>query len=165
MLRGHIDVITPSVVVGWAADDARPDKSIDISIFLDGTKVAQVPCNQPRSDLKALGTLGRGEHGFSYQFAPSLPPQTEARISVRVSETGEVIPGGLLSSHRARSLWFLIQSLHRVSHARCRSQRTPERCSTCSCSMRSTAGSRTSWPGLRSTTRGRKTCPLESMGA
>jgi hypothetical protein len=94
MVRGHVDVISPSAVVGWAADDAWPDKSIDISIFLNGTKVAQVSCHQPRLDLKALGTLGRGEHGFSYQFSPPLSPQTEARISVRVSETGEVVPGG-----------------------------------------------------------------------
>ena len=94
MLRGHVDTISASGIVGWAADDAYPDKLIDISIYLNERKLAQVVADRPRSDLQALGTYGAGKHGFAYGFSPPLSDSAACHVSVRISETGEPVPGG-----------------------------------------------------------------------
>jgi len=64
MIQGHVDRITRQVITGWAADTAAPDEQIDITIFVNGRKMAQLACDQPRPDLRHMGMYGEGRHGF-----------------------------------------------------------------------------------------------------
>lgn len=88
MLQGHVDKISHQLVEGWAADSANPDDPVDVSIFVNGVKIAQVVCDRSREDLLQAALYGNGNHGFSYKFGDSLPAGTEARISVRFSQSG-----------------------------------------------------------------------------
>jgi hypothetical protein len=88
MLRGHIDTITCERVEGWAADEADPDRAVDISVYVDGRKVAQATCDRPRRDLEQTGQYGAGDHGFRYEFAEPLPAGTITRVAVVFCENG-----------------------------------------------------------------------------
>jgi hypothetical protein len=94
MLHGHVDEVSHQRVQGWAADDTRPDESLDVSIFIDGRKVAQVACDRRREDLADTGQYGSGNHGFVYRFAEPLPASDATRLSVRFSLTGASLARG-----------------------------------------------------------------------
>jgi hypothetical protein len=88
MLIGHVDEISRTGVEGWAADDTRPDEAIDVSVFVDGRKIAQFACDRPREDLQETGQYGDGNHGFAYRFPTPLPTTAPVRLAVRFSSTG-----------------------------------------------------------------------------
>ncbi len=88
MLHGHVDRITRQLILGWAADTAVPDQEIDVTIFVNGRKLAQLAGDQVRPDLRNMGQYGEGRHGFRYEFVPPLPVVEAARIAVRFAESG-----------------------------------------------------------------------------
>jgi len=94
MIQGHVDRITRQVITGWAADDAAPDAQVAVSIFVNGRKLTQLVCNQPRADLRHKGLYGEGRHGFTYEFTPALPVAEAARIAVRFAELGTSLGHG-----------------------------------------------------------------------
>jgi hypothetical protein len=91
---GHIGRIEPDFVGGWAADTAHPDAVVEVVVYVDGTRVAQVACNVFRPDLRDLKTLGQGNHGFRYSFPEPIPPHMLNRIVVRFALTGAVVANG-----------------------------------------------------------------------
>jgi hypothetical protein len=94
MIQGHVDRITRQVIVGWAADTDAPDERIDIAIFVNGRKQAQLACDQPRVDLRHTGLYGEGRHGFRYEFTPPLPPDETAKVAVRFAKSGTSLGHG-----------------------------------------------------------------------
>src|SRR5437588_13114564 len=58
--------------LGWAADDERPDEVLDVCLFVNGIKSAQIAANMLRGDLKDPKRFGRGAHGFRYEFPPEI---------------------------------------------------------------------------------------------
>lgn len=106
MLHGHLDEVSHQSIQGWAADDARPDEPVDISVFIDGRKVAQVACNRPREDLAQTGQYGNGRHGFSYRFGTALSQVKDIHLSVRFSQSGASLSRGecILNSKGVRVL-------------------------------------------------------------
>ena len=87
MLHGHVDEISRSLIDGCAADNARSNERIDISILVNGRNVAQVCCNLPREDLAGTGQYGDGNYGFSFPFAKPLPAEA-VHLSIRFSRSG-----------------------------------------------------------------------------
>src|SRR6476659_5892041 len=94
MYRGHIDAVTRSEVSGWAASDERPDEVVEVSVFIDGRKIAQIQCDSPRPDLYQLGVFGAGMHGFRFAFAEPLGRDSDKRVTVRISATGKPLNNG-----------------------------------------------------------------------
>jgi hypothetical protein len=94
MLRGHVDGVTRKSVIGWAAAGDNPDLIVEVSVFVDDRKVARIACDSPRSDLEKLGTLGNGAHGFRFEFPEPLSKDTDHRVMVRHSDTGELLHNG-----------------------------------------------------------------------
>lgn len=88
ILAGFVDQFTSEVVEGWAASETNPNEILDISIFIDDRKVAQITCDQPRGDLAKARTYGDGARGFIYVFNPPLPEDRETRVTVVFSCTG-----------------------------------------------------------------------------
>jgi hypothetical protein len=86
---GHVDRITRQDVAGWAADADHPDHVVDVSIFVNGDKVAQISCDQQRDDLRRDGKYGAGCHGFVHSFAAPLSDDIDATVAVRVVPSGE----------------------------------------------------------------------------
>jgi len=94
MLRGHVDLITPTLFAGWAVDEARPDETVDISIFVDGRKLVQLTCDDLRGDLIGREGLGNGRHGFRYSPYPPLTGHMPKRVTVRLASTGRILGKG-----------------------------------------------------------------------
>ena len=94
VLTGFIDVFTRETVSGWAASKTNPDEVVDISIFVDDRKIAQIVCNLPRADLAKAGQFGDGARAFAYSFDPPLPAEGTTRAIVVHSRTGMPLSGG-----------------------------------------------------------------------
>jgi hypothetical protein len=92
MLHGHLDEVSHQLVQGWAADHAKPDEVVDVSIFVDGHKIAQVACDQARKDLQLTKRYGEGRHGFVHRF--ETPLSENMRVSVRFSQSGQSLGHG-----------------------------------------------------------------------
>jgi hypothetical protein len=68
---GSLDSATCQSISGWAADAARPNQSLTVSIYDGPTFITSVTANQLRSDVGAF--LGdNGLHGFSYTLPSGL---------------------------------------------------------------------------------------------
>jgi hypothetical protein len=93
-LRGRIDQVTPERVHGWAFDEHGPERQIDVSVFVDGRKVAQLRCDRPRPDLLALGTFRSVGHGFEHRFQPPLALVPPRRVTLRFLESGRILERG-----------------------------------------------------------------------
>ncbi len=94
MLRGHVDLIAPAVLVGWAVDSAHPDEPVDVGIFVDGRKLVQVTCDSPRRDLDGQDGFGNGQHGFRCSLDPPLTGPLPKRVTVRHVKTGSILGKG-----------------------------------------------------------------------
>jgi hypothetical protein len=108
MLRGSLDGVSHDRVSGWAADTTVPDDVVEISIFVNGRKAAQIKCDQYRADLKEAG-YGQGRHGFRYDFTTKLDDASNKRIEARFAETGAPLGNGkvILSKAGVASLGSL----------------------------------------------------------
>jgi hypothetical protein len=93
MLIGHLDEVSHKHLAGWAANTLNPDVVMQVSIFVNGWKVAQIECNQYRRDLKESG-YGEGRHGFRYDFPQNLELAANNRIAVWFAETGVPLGNG-----------------------------------------------------------------------
>ena len=94
MLSGNVDEISRMVIAGWAADDAMPEQAVDVTIFVNGCRMAQTTCMRLREDLVQSNRYGSGRHGFRYEFSNPLRKDTEHRVLVVFSSTGEPVPRG-----------------------------------------------------------------------
>jgi hypothetical protein len=94
MLAGYVDRIAHSAIEGWAADNERPDETVEVSIFVDGCKRAQLACDLARPDLRTTGAWGDGRHGFRFGFPAPLEPDAKHRISVRFTASGRPLNMG-----------------------------------------------------------------------
>ena len=68
-LIGFVDSCTLAGVEGWAASETNPDEVLDISIFVDDRKVAQIRSEVPREDKRAPAS------------AEAHPPSTALGVS------------------------------------------------------------------------------------
>lgn len=89
MRDGRVDAFARNTISGWAADANRPEQAVEIVVLVDGHERGRVRADHPRSDLRALGTLGNGAHGFAYVFDPPLSPLRSYKVVVGHAETGE----------------------------------------------------------------------------
>ena len=94
MFHGHVDLIGSTLVSGWAVDTDRPDETVEVCIFVDGRKLSQLVCDNPREDLKGLAGLGNGRHGFRYSPYPPLSGRMPLRVTVRHATNGAILGNG-----------------------------------------------------------------------
>ena len=94
MLRGHVDRITASFLTGWAIDTDQLNKRVEVCVFLDGRKVAQVLCDQLRQELCGKPGFGDGKHVFRFSPAPPLSSSMPTRVTVRHATTGRILGNG-----------------------------------------------------------------------
>lgn len=94
MLAGYVDRISHGDIAGWAADKERPDETVEVSIFVDEYKRAQLACDLARPDLRQSGQWGDGRHGFRFRFPATLAREVTHRVSVRFTATGRALNEG-----------------------------------------------------------------------
>lgn len=80
--RGTVDVADARAVEGWAVDEARPDRQVEVQLFIDGRFVAQRRAELPRPDVLAAGRAPRAEHGFRFDTPPLAAREAEYEARV-----------------------------------------------------------------------------------
>jgi GT2 family glycosyltransferase/glycosyltransferase involved in cell wall biosynthesis len=70
-LRGYFDRLDETGIYGWATDEARPDESIELSIFIDGVHFMDINTTDNRKDLIANKIPG-AKAGFQLAWPAKL---------------------------------------------------------------------------------------------
>ncbi len=87
-LRGHVDVVRPDRIAGWAQNTDHPDAPVCLDIYVDGRLIGQTLANCYRADLERAGIGGR--HGFAFA-PPAGVAFAAATIEVRRSLDGAAL--------------------------------------------------------------------------
>ena len=67
---------------------------MDISVYVDEQRIAQVRCDVIRRDLLAAGTFGTVGHGFEYRFEPPLDISSNVRVTARFAASSRMLDRG-----------------------------------------------------------------------
>lgn len=68
-LRGYIDGVIGGELVGWALDEAAPERRLHVRGEIDGVVIGTVQARAPRRDLVTAG-FGDGGYGFRIPLDP-----------------------------------------------------------------------------------------------
>lgn len=82
MIKGAIELFTPTYLSGWATDDSAPDRPLTIQVLLDHAEIARATADAFRQDLKDAG-FGAGRHGYRAAFAAPVSLDARERIEAR----------------------------------------------------------------------------------
>jgi hypothetical protein len=88
-LRGHIDVVSPQLIEGWAQSATHPEAPVCLDVYAGGKLIGRTLANRYREDLRAAG-LGSGRHSFSFAV-PEGPILWPGTIEVRRSLDGTML--------------------------------------------------------------------------
>jgi probable HAF family extracellular repeat protein len=88
-LRGHIDVVSPQLIEGWAQSATHPEAPVCLDVYAGGKLIGQTLANRYREDLRTAG-LGSGRHSFSFAV-PEGPILWPGTIEVRRSLDGTAL--------------------------------------------------------------------------
>ena len=83
-LRGHVDVVGPDAIEGWARNVEYPEAPVCLDIFVNDRIIGQTLANRYREDLERAG-LGSGRHSFEFTPPAGLhftPDEVEVRRSL-----------------------------------------------------------------------------------
>ena len=94
MRVGHLDHVSRHQVIGWAAEERRPDAALTIIIEVDGIVAARIAAGDPRPDLVTQGRFPTPNHGFTHRFDEMLDPSQPHRITIRTAAGLELLPNG-----------------------------------------------------------------------
>jgi GT2 family glycosyltransferase/glycosyltransferase involved in cell wall biosynthesis len=84
--RGFLDHLDERGVAGWAIDESRPGRPVELSVFVDGEHLIDFDTNIHRPDLIKRGL--HGEHaGFVYHWPASLF-RKGSTVDVRFKKNG-----------------------------------------------------------------------------
>ena len=67
-LRGAIDVVDQTRVVGWAVAPEAPEVALEVQLFIDENLVASKLAGEERIDLVSSGVSSNPNHGFSFDL-------------------------------------------------------------------------------------------------
>jgi hypothetical protein len=99
-LRGHLDVVAPRLIEGWAQNLDHPEAPVCLDIYAGGHLIGQTLANRYRADLEAAG-LGSGRHAFVF-----VPPESvmldPAGVEVRRSLDSALLAPSRAALHRLR---------------------------------------------------------------
>ena len=88
-LRGHIDVVSPQLIEGWAQSVNHPEAPVCLDVYAEGRLIGRTLANRYREDLQAAG-LGSGRHSFSFAV-PERSILWPGAIEVRRSLDGTAL--------------------------------------------------------------------------
>ncbi len=91
-LIGNLERVDHEVVVGWACDEAAPDRAVRLQVLAGEALLGEVLANRFRGDLLRAG-IGDGRHGFSFSLPGGLAVEVRDGIEVRRVSDGQPVPG------------------------------------------------------------------------
>ncbi len=90
-LLGHLDLVGPDLIEGWAYDPADPNGTVALRILDNGRTIAELKAEGPRPGLLAAG-IGTGFNAFSFEPPGGLKPGERHVIHVQRASDGRDIP-------------------------------------------------------------------------
>jgi hypothetical protein len=96
MQASYIDIFNHHRIVGWAADNERPNDRLLLRIMVDGAEQGRVVADKPREGLRLREIYGDGAHGFEYRFDPPLSPLRGYDVVIGCVDSSGEVPGGRL---------------------------------------------------------------------
>lgn len=94
-LVGHVDVISRSRIAGWVVDLAVPDKSVSVSVHVNGRLRGACWASLPRAGVMLpSGEAAPERCAFRLEFDPPLSPFAEQRIEVMETRSARAILNG-----------------------------------------------------------------------
>ena len=88
-LRGHLDVVSPRRIAGWAQNPGHPEAPVCLEIYVGGQLIGQTLANRYREDLSHAG-LGSGNHSFEFT-PPARLHFASASVEVRRAFDGAAL--------------------------------------------------------------------------
>jgi hypothetical protein len=85
MIRGFLEYVSPTRVIGWALDDHDLNAPITVRVLLGNQLLGQCERTIFRPDL---GEFGAGLHGFALEFSSPLMEGELAEVVVEVARNG-----------------------------------------------------------------------------
>ena len=92
---GHLDEVTFKSVSGWAWCQDTPSIRPIVQLIINDELIAEVNCNQYRSDLASSG-IGDGAYGFNL----NLPTAIFGELHVIISNDGSSLQGSPVSLNK-----------------------------------------------------------------
>ena len=91
-LRGNVELVDRDVISGWAWDQARPSKPVEVAIYIDGRYSGKATADKPRKDLQRAG-IGNGRHAYLIRSPDVLKDGKRHSVSVRFADYDAELPG------------------------------------------------------------------------
>jgi glycosyltransferase involved in cell wall biosynthesis len=92
MLRGNIEVASPTRLAGWVQDSLRSDAALELLVINNGIEVGNVLADRHRPDLAKAG-IGNGHHAFEFTFPPGTVCSELHIIRILEKSSGLEFPG------------------------------------------------------------------------
>ena len=104
-LKGYVDIVSRSLVAGWAGETARHETKPVVIVEVNGAPYAKCVADIYRPDmLKATGGEISDHSSFRLAFDPPLSAFLAQTVRVAFEQTGETVPNGSLTLAAPRSL-------------------------------------------------------------
>lgn len=72
-IEGHLDVVNPNIIAGWAMNLANPSEAVTITITVNDALLCTVNADSYRSDLIEGGIHSTGRCGFCVNLDKNIP--------------------------------------------------------------------------------------------
>jgi hypothetical protein len=88
--RGTLDYADSRHIAGWVVNQAEPQKSVEVQLYIDGRFAGSGTAHLSRPDVKDAGRAEEEHHGFVFDTPPLPAGQHEARVyAVHMSGAGQ----------------------------------------------------------------------------
>ena len=84
--EGHLDFMNCTNIRGWAVDRSRPNTSINVDIYKDGTKIISVVANKSRPDVGRY-LKDNGLHGYDIAMPATVKDGKSHNVHVKFAGT------------------------------------------------------------------------------
>jgi|SRR6516162_7911118 hypothetical protein len=88
MIQGFLESAAPDLIQGWAFDDEAPTVRLVVRARRGVTELGHAEASASRPDLRGKWGDNDGNHGFTFEIAPSLTRQQVAEITIEVARPG-----------------------------------------------------------------------------
>lgn len=93
-LRGFVDYLSRTTILGWAANEQSPNEAVNLTVLVNGSKFGRVAADIPSENLRKLFPGSTGYYAFRFEFVSPLSVFETHHVEVVFTTTGQPVPNG-----------------------------------------------------------------------